>query len=72
MVELKRMLLIFITTPFMVLGVVWQVAAGGFMAGRIVTTEWTGKTARDLLAKRCGLAAPTNLGTGPKDTKGLH
>lgn len=72
MTELKRLLLIAITTPFMAAGVVWQLIAGGFMAGRMLTTEWTGRLARDLLAKRFGLAAPTNLGTGPKDTKGLH
>lgn len=72
MTELKRLLLIAITTPFVALGVVWQIISIGFMAGRMLTTEWIGRLASEVIVKLLGLAAPTNLGTGPKGTKGLH
>lgn len=71
MTELKRLLLIAITTPFMALGVVWQIIAGGFTAGRMLTTEWTGRLAREVIVKRFGPDV-LNRPAAPKDAKGLH
>lgn len=71
MTELKRLLLIAITAPFLAAGVVWQLIAGGFMAGRMLTSEWTGRLAREVIVARFG---PTvlNRPAAPKDAKGPH
>lgn len=81
MTEFKRLMMIFVTTPFLVVGAIWQVIAGGFMAGRIMMTQWTHNLGREVLLARLGADVEAGLAEVAKAkepaakksrAKGLH
>jgi hypothetical protein len=53
---MQRHLITFFTSPFLILGFLWQFIAGGFFAGRMLATDWVRKVAVKTLQDRGILA----------------
>lgn len=54
---MKRKFIVFISSPFVALGFVWQFVAGGFEAGRMLATAWVHDEALRILQSQLAAAA---------------
>ena len=58
--------------PFIVLGFVWQFAAGSFYAGRLLSTGWIAKLAANNIRASLAKAGVTLPTTDSRTGRGLH
>jgi len=54
---MKRLLIRFLTAPFMLAGIVWQWIAGSFETGRLLAVIWIKKEAEKMMAERDAASA---------------